>query len=361
MSGSGSFRATTTAAEAPAVRGRSRAAFERSCIPPSVVALRSNTARYAPSSRLAGRAPDRSRCDADSCHGLLIEDLPLLPALDRLPGRDQEGHGRPARRPLRPDAGRGLGAGPARRRPGLRLDQLHRAPFPHRGLRALEQPRPARPVHRHADEEHPGRPAGDRAASEESDPGGRGHRDARPDDRGPGQRGLRARLPAALGRRDGAADARNLGRPAAPAGRDRRDEPGRLRGVLPDHQEGMDGADAGLRRPVLEDPGRRSRGRDAVDARGDGAVGRRRRGRRAAPGRRGAETGAEAPSAGLPALRVVGGEHPLVRAGRRDRDPAPASPKAGAGAVRTVRRGIRAASGRGDRRPARHRDRRYRR
>ncbi len=57
-----------------AARGGGRAAFERPCIPPSVVAPRSSMARYAPSSRLAGRAPDRSRCDTDLHHGLLDED-----------------------------------------------------------------------------------------------------------------------------------------------------------------------------------------------------------------------------------------------------------------------------------------------
>ena len=47
-----------------AARGEGSAAFEQPCIPPGVVAPRSNVARHAPSSRLAGRAPDRSRCDA---------------------------------------------------------------------------------------------------------------------------------------------------------------------------------------------------------------------------------------------------------------------------------------------------------
>ena len=52
-------------------RGKSPAAFDRPCIPPDCVVPRSHTRKYARSSRLVSRAPDRSRCDAGSCHGLL--------------------------------------------------------------------------------------------------------------------------------------------------------------------------------------------------------------------------------------------------------------------------------------------------
>ena len=54
-----------------AARGESPTAFERPYITSNIVALRSNMARYAPSSRLVGRAPDRSRCERDFHHGLL--------------------------------------------------------------------------------------------------------------------------------------------------------------------------------------------------------------------------------------------------------------------------------------------------
>ncbi len=74
---------------------------------------------------------------------------------------------------------------------------------------------------------------------------------------------LRARLPAPLGRYHGAADARHSWRAAAPARRDRRRQPRRVRGEFPHHQEMLDGGDADPRRQVLESAGRR----DAVDAR----------------------------------------------------------------------------------------------
>ena len=46
-----------------------------------------------------------------------------------------------------------------------------------------------------------------------------------------------------------------------PARRDRRRQPRGLRGELPDHQEVLDRGDAHLRGQILEDPGRRRRGR----------------------------------------------------------------------------------------------------
>ena len=55
-----------------AVRGRNRSAFERRCVPSSIVSLQSR-ARHAPFPRLAGRLPERSRCDAD-----LRLELPII-------------------------------------------------------------------------------------------------------------------------------------------------------------------------------------------------------------------------------------------------------------------------------------------
>ena len=53
--------------------GKSPAAFDRPCIPPGLRCLLVAYAQYAPSSRLASRAPDRSRCDAGFHHGLLAD------------------------------------------------------------------------------------------------------------------------------------------------------------------------------------------------------------------------------------------------------------------------------------------------
>ena len=77
--------------------------------------------------------------------------------------------------------------------------------------KASRSPKPgaARPLFRDADQAHPGRPTRHRAAGGKPDPGGRGHRDARPHDRRTRRRRVRPRLPAALGRRHGAAFARN--------------------------------------------------------------------------------------------------------------------------------------------------------
>ena len=63
-------------------RGENPTAFERPCITSNIVALRSNMHRYAPSSRLVGRAPDRSRCERDFHHGLLERQLFLLAPQD---------------------------------------------------------------------------------------------------------------------------------------------------------------------------------------------------------------------------------------------------------------------------------------
>ena len=54
-----------------AARGATPAAFERRCIPSGCVAPRSHTHGYARSSRLASRAPRRSRCNAGSTMGCL--------------------------------------------------------------------------------------------------------------------------------------------------------------------------------------------------------------------------------------------------------------------------------------------------
>ena len=59
------------ARRALAARGETPAAFERRCIPAGGVARRSHIPGYARSSRLASRAPRRSRCHAGFHHGLL--------------------------------------------------------------------------------------------------------------------------------------------------------------------------------------------------------------------------------------------------------------------------------------------------
>ena len=69
----------------------------------------------------------------------------------------------------------------------------------------------------------------------------------------------------------------------------------------------------------------RAAGRDAVDARGDGEMGRRRRERHRQGGVGRAQAGAEAASADLPAVRVVRAQYPMVRAGGRHRDSAAAA------------------------------------
>ncbi len=60
-----------------AARGESPAAFERRCIPPGLRCSSVEYAQYAPSSRLATRAPRRSRRDAAFHHGLLALVLAL--------------------------------------------------------------------------------------------------------------------------------------------------------------------------------------------------------------------------------------------------------------------------------------------
>ena len=137
--------------------------------------------------------------------------------------------------------------------------ELHRASLPHRGLRALQQPGAARPVRRDADEAHPRRPARHRAAGGQPDPRGRGHRDARPHDRRTRQRRLRPRLPAPLGRRHGAADARHLTAPcrtsttrSTQANREAFEENFRI------IKKRWTRGDADVRRQVLAGPGRRT-------------------------------------------------------------------------------------------------------
>ena len=235
---------------------------------------------------------------------------------------------------------RALRAGAARRRARLRLDQLHRAPLPRRGLRALEQPGAARPVRRHADQAHPRRPARHRAARAQPDPRRRGHRDARPHDGRARERRLRARLPAPLGRRDGAADPRHPRRAAAPARRDRRGEP-RSRSRSASRSSSAPGPRtcSSYEGKFWRDPA----GRDAVDARGDA-----RSGAAAIATASCARSSvvpkprAEAAPADLPAVRVVGAQHPLVRGAGRHGDPAAAASAARARAVRALRRGLEA-------------------
>ena len=74
-------------------------------------------------------------------------------------------------------------AGAPRRRPRLRFDQFHRASLSCRRLRAVEQSRPARLVHRDADQAAARRPARHRVAVAESAARRRRHRDARSHER----------------------------------------------------------------------------------------------------------------------------------------------------------------------------------
>ena len=108
-----------------------------------------------------------------------------------------------------------------------------------------------------------------------------------------------------------------------------------------DHQESLDRADARLPGQILEDPGREARRGRSNNL----EMGRRGRGRHPQSGRGRAEAGAAAASAGLPALRQLGAEHPLVRPGGGDRDPAGDAPGARGMAVRPLCRGLRPAQG----------------
>ena len=183
------------------------------------------------------------------------EGILVLSAQYRQPRGDRGGNGGHAARPLSAHAAGTERADQTGRRTRLRLGQLHRTSFPYRGLRGFAEPGAARPVFRDADQTHPRRATGHRLAGRQPDPGGRGHRDAGPHDRRPRGGGLRARLSAPLGRYHGATDARRQRRSAAPARCDRRRQPRRVRGELPDHQKGLDRGDADLRRAILEGAG----------------------------------------------------------------------------------------------------------
>ncbi len=64
-----SWKAGGSCRRTPAWLGR--AAFERRCITSNIVALRSSMAPICSLIAPVGRAPHRSRCDTDFCHGLL--------------------------------------------------------------------------------------------------------------------------------------------------------------------------------------------------------------------------------------------------------------------------------------------------
>ena len=83
-------------------------------------------------------------------------------------------------------------------------------------------------------------------------------------------------------------------------------------------------------------------GRDAVADRGDAEVGQGSRGRHREGGERGAEAAAEAASAGVPTLRVVGAEYQLVRGGGGDRGHSAAVPGLRAASCATSTRRSRA-------------------
>ena len=123
--------------------------------------------------------------------------------------------------------------GPARRPARLRLDLLHRAPLPHRGS-SSSPPTPSCST-----STSPCRPNASASASSASCCPPR-TRSASPRDiamldhmsGGRAIAGFRAWLPAALGGRDGAADARHPRRDPPAARRDRRRQPPGLRGAL---------------------------------------------------------------------------------------------------------------------------------
>src|SRR5215471_722288 len=106
-----------------------------------------------------------------------------------------------------------------------------------------------------------------------------------------------------MGRRHGAADARDTWCPAAPTRRDRRRQAGRLRGVLPYREGGLDVRPSGLRRPLLA----RSRREVVVGSRIDPTLRRWSGERRRDPRRRGAKALAEAAPAIIPAFRLFRG------------------------------------------------------
>ena len=238
------------------------------------------------------------------------------------------------RAPLRPDAARHHRAGAARRRPRLRLDQFHRASFSRRRLRAVQQPGAARSCTSRC------RPSGCASANSASC--------CRRRIRSASPRTSRCSITCRGGRAN-AGFARGYQRRwvdimaqqthgihgALPHQHDEIDDGQSrgLRGMLPHHQAGVDPGLYFLRRQILARPARRN----AVDARGDGEMGRWRRERHRARGRGRAQAGAETASADLPAVRVVGTEHPMVRAGRCHRDSAAASSVARTSTVRSLR------------------------
>src|SRR6266481_9051545 len=83
------------------------------------------------------------------------ESIDILPAERRLARRDRGGHGCDAAGALPAYVERVDRTRQTCRRPRLRFGELYRAPLPHRGLRAFQQPRAARPLLRDADEAHP--------------------------------------------------------------------------------------------------------------------------------------------------------------------------------------------------------------
>src|SRR5437899_3097215 len=113
-------------------------AYERSSATrgsPPTATSRSSTATSRPWTSSRGRARSSawsSRGGWSACRAR--EGLALLPAVGRQPGRRRARPGRAPRRPLPADARRAGRAGEARRYARLRLDQLHRASFPCRGL-----------------------------------------------------------------------------------------------------------------------------------------------------------------------------------------------------------------------------------
>src|SRR6516162_4683289 len=87
------------------------------------------------------------------------ESIDILLAERRLACRDRGGHGCDAAGALPAYVERVDRTRQTCRRPRLRFGELYRTSLPHRGVRAFQQSRAARPLRRDADEAHPRRSA----------------------------------------------------------------------------------------------------------------------------------------------------------------------------------------------------------
>ena len=99
--------AAIRAADDRAARGGTPAAFERRSIPAGCVAPRSHIHGYARSSRLASRAPRRSRCYAGFHHGLLAAPVHIHTYRSNTPRREYNDHSRRPEFPAQENTGNG--------------------------------------------------------------------------------------------------------------------------------------------------------------------------------------------------------------------------------------------------------------